>query len=69
MHYSILPIYTPPEQPAVYLELEYEGKHVLACQTESGYILERIYSTDPQDYINLLPGTRLEEALINKIVQ
>lgn len=70
-YYSILPIYTPPERAAEYVELQYNGHHVLACATENGYVLERIYSTDPSDFAkaDLTPGIILENNLINKIIQ
>ena len=71
IHYAILPIYEPEEVPPIYEELIYMGHHILACKTEYGYLVERIYSTDPQDFLNeaLMPGMILENSLINKIVQ
>ncbi len=69
MYYSILPITQPDPQTLQYVEMEYNGIQVLACQTEEGYVLERIYSSDPKDFINLMPGDYLEEHLINKKIQ
>ncbi|MBP3886299.1 MAG: hypothetical protein J6F30_01400 [Cellulosilyticum sp.] len=65
MMYSIAPIYGL-ETPVEYVQVEYEGFEVLACKTETGYILERVYSTNPQDFLreNLQPGKLLENALI-----
>lgn len=65
MMYSIAPIYGLDE-PLEYVELNYNGIDILACKTPEGYVLERIYSTDPKDFfnINLQPGTLLENALI-----
>ena len=65
MMYSVAPIYGLDE-PVEYVEVNYNGMEVLACKTPEGYVLERIYSTDPKDYLNqqLQPGTLLENALI-----
>lgn len=65
MMYSIAPVYGL-ETPVEYVALTYEGLEVLACKTPDGYVLERIYSTDPKDYMksHLQPGTLLENALI-----
>lgn len=65
MMYSVAPIYGL-ELPVEYVQVEYEGFEVLACKTEVGYILERIYSTNPQDFMraDLQPGKLLENALI-----
>jgi hypothetical protein len=51
-----------------YEEVSYKGYTVLACVTEEGHILERIYSTDPSDFLNpeLQPGMLLENSLIKK---
>ncbi len=64
MHYSILPVYEPPEnekQP-IYTELSYKGVNLLVCETEGGQVVERIYSTNPQDFLNpiISPGVVLE---------
>ena len=63
--YSVAPIYGLDE-PIEYVELNYNGMDVLACKTSDGYVLERIYSTDPKDFLNenLQPGTLLENTLI-----
>lgn len=65
MMYSVAPIYGLDEI-VEYQEIEYNGYHVLACKTPAGYILERIYSTNPQDFLkeDLRPGKILENALI-----
>nr|WP_302596357.1 YlzJ-like family protein [uncultured Cellulosilyticum sp.] len=65
MMYSVAPIYGLDE-PIEYVELNYNGMDVLACKTSDGYVLERIYSTDPKDFLNenLQPGTLLENTLI-----
>lgn len=65
MMYSVAPVYGL-EESIEYVELEYEGLTVLACKTSAGYILERIYSTDPKDYLSdtFMPGKLLENSLI-----
>ena len=65
MMYSVAPIYGLDEI-IEYQEIEYNGYHVLACKTPEGYILERVYSTNPQDFLreDLCPGKILENALI-----
>ncbi len=65
MFYSVAPIYGMEEE-LVYEEVEYDGHHVLACKTEVGYVLERVYSTNPQDFLSkdMYPGKILENALI-----
>lgn len=65
MMYSVAPIYGL-EEKVEYEELEYNGYHVLASKREGVYTLERIYSTNPQDFLNeaLCPGKILENALI-----
>ena len=67
MMYSIAPIYGL-EMPAEYVQVEYEGLEVLACKTEEGYRLERIFSTNPGDFlrVDLQPGNLLENALIKQ---
>jgi hypothetical protein len=67
MYYGILP---PDENfQGGYEEINYLGYTVLAVKEETGYILERLYSTNPQDFLNkaLLPGTLLSNSLITKI--
>ncbi|MEG0014498.1 MAG: YlzJ-like family protein [Cellulosilyticaceae bacterium] len=70
IQYSILPVYTPEEEVA-YNQIEYNGYNVLACKTEQGYVLERIYSTNPSDFLksDMQPGAILENRLINRIIQ
>ncbi|MDF2877110.1 MAG: hypothetical protein K0S30_206 [Clostridia bacterium] len=70
MYYSVAPIYGLDE-PLDYVELDYNGSSVLACKTGEGYILERIYSTDPKDYLreDLKPGKLLENNLIKQIIK
>ena len=67
MMYSIAPIYGL-ESPSEYVQLEYQGLEVLACKTEEGYRLERIFSTNPDDFLktDLQPGKLLENALIKQ---
>lgn len=71
MHYSILPIFVPEEQEPLYEAIDYKGYQVLACKTETGYVLERVYSTNPKDFLNpeLTPGSVLENSFVNKIIQ
>ena len=47
------------------------GYEVVACKTEEGFILDRIFSTNPGDFLvdSLQPGTLLQNSLINKIIQ
>lgn len=70
MMYSIAPVYGL-ELPVEYEQIEYNGFEVLACKTPQGYILERLYSTDPQDFLreDLQPGKLLENALIKQASQ
>lgn len=70
IQYSVLPIYTE-EQEVAYEQIEYNGYSVLACKTPQGYILERIYSTNPADFLDttMQPGSLLENRLINRIIQ
>lgn len=70
MMYSIAPVYGL-ELPVEYVQVEYNGFEVLACKTEGGYILERVYSTNPQDFLraDLQPGKLLENALIKQSCQ
>lgn len=65
MMYSIAPIYGL-DTPVEYEQIEYNGFEVLALKTPEGYLLERLYSTNPNDYLNplLQPGNLLEKALI-----
>lgn len=68
IQYSILPVYYQ-EEASPYVEVEYAGHHVLAYQAEYGYILERVFSTDPKDFSDpqLTPGILLENSLIKKV--
>lgn len=68
VHYAIMPVYVPKEEPPIYEEVNYMGYDVLAYQSEAGYILERIYSTNPTDFLvpSLQPGTLLQNSLIKK---
>lgn len=70
MMYSIAPIYGL-DLPVEYEQIEYNGIEVLACKTAEGYILERIYSTNPQDFLrgDMQPGKLLENALIKQACQ
>lgn len=65
MMYSVGTIYGLDEV-IEYVELEYNGYQVLACKVPDGYRLERIYSTNPKDFLktDLQPGKILENALI-----
>lgn len=68
--YSIAPIYGL-DLPVEYEQIEYNGFEVLACKTPEGYVLERLYSTNPQDFLrsDLQPGKLLENALIKQASQ
>lgn len=67
MMYSVAPIYGL-DLPVEYVEVEYQGFEVLACKTEVGYVLERIFSTNPIDFLraDMQPGKLLENALIKQ---
>lgn len=69
-YYSVASIYGL-EQPIEYVELDYNGYNVLACKTDEGYVLERIYSTNPKHYLreDLKPGKLLENNLIKQIIR
>lgn len=68
VYYTILPVDSLQEGMPVYEQINYRGYEILACQTEQGYILERLYSTNPTDFLvpSLQPGTLLENSLIKK---
>lgn len=70
MMYSIAPIYGL-ESPIEYVQAEYQGIEVLAVKTPDGYMLERLFSTDPRDYLrtDLQPGKILENVLIKQVYQ
>lgn len=65
MMYSVAPVYGL-DDIVEYVEINYNGYDVLACKTSQGYKLERVYSTNPRDFLNenLQPGKILENALI-----
>ncbi|MGL5677756.1 MAG: YlzJ-like family protein [Cellulosilyticaceae bacterium] len=71
IHYAIIPVYESEEAAPIYEEVAYKGYELLACKTEWGYIVERIYSTNPVDFINpeITPGAVLENSFINKKIQ
>lgn len=68
MMYSVAPI-VGLELPVEYAQLEYGGIEVLAYKSDLGYILERVYSTNPNDFLrpDLQPGTLLENSLIKLV--
>lgn len=68
MMYSVAPI-IGLDSPVEYVQLEYAGMEVLAYKSELGYVLERIYSTNPMDYLrpDLQPGRLLDNSLIKLI--
>lgn len=70
MMYSVIPIYGL-DLPVEYEQIEYNGFEILACKTPEGYVLERLYSTKPQDFLraDLQPGKLLENALIKQPCQ
>lgn len=70
MIYSIAPIYGL-DHLVEYEQIEYNGFEVLACKTPEGYVLERLYSTNPHDFLraDLQPGKLLENALIKQASQ
>ncbi|MEF9960940.1 MAG: YlzJ-like family protein [Niameybacter sp.] len=71
IHYAVQPVYMPPEANYDYHIVDYMGYEVVACHTEEGFILDRIFSSNPQDFLidSLQPGTLLQNSLINKIIQ
>lgn len=70
MFYSVLPIYGL-DAPIEYVQMDYDGIEVLAYKTPEGYQLERIFSTNPKDYLreDLAPGKLLQNALIKHVYQ
>ncbi len=70
MHYSILPINIEEAEPK-YVEMEYKGVNIVAVMTENGYQIERLNSADYTNFMDesLMPGTTLENSLINRIIQ
>lgn len=68
MYYSILSIDENFDKDIQYEEMMYKDKHILIKNIDGIQILERLYSTDPYDYLNpeFQPGTILQNPLINK---
>jgi len=68
MHYSILPIDYGADLEIQYEEIMYKNQLVLAKTVDNIQTIERIYSTNPKDYLipELQPGTILENPLINR---
>lgn len=68
MMYSVAPI-VGLDVPVEYAQIDYGGIEVLAYKSEVGYVLERVYSTDPKDFLrpDLQPGTLLENSLIKLV--
>lgn len=66
MYYSILPI-DETDHDVEYQEIIYQGQLVLTKTVDKIQTIERIYSTNPQVFLNpsLQPGTILENPLIN----
>jgi len=71
MMYSIAPIYGLESEPVEYVQVEYQGYDVLAYKTSDGYVLERLFSTNPSDFLraDLQPGKLLENVLIKQVYQ
>ena len=69
-YYAIAPIYGL-EQPVEYVEIDSEGYQLLACKTEAGYVVERLYSTNPKDYLkaDIYPGKLLQNNLIKQFIK
>ncbi len=67
MHYSILPIDYSEESEIKYEEITYKNQLILTKIVGDTQIIERLYSTNPGDYLNpeLQPGTILQNPLIN----
>lgn len=67
MHYSILPIDESMDFDISYQEITYKNQLMLIKTIDGVKIVERLYSTNPLDYLNpeLQPGTILENPLIN----
>ncbi len=70
MYYSVLEVCEYGEIPE-YVEIEYKGFHVLAAKTQYGYYLERLFSTNPKDFLSseLIPGSLLQNHLIKELNQ
>lgn len=69
MMYSIAPIYGL-DQTVEYEQVEYNGFEVLACKTPEGYVLERLYSTNPKIFLEQIcnQANYLKMPLSNKLV-
>lgn len=69
MMYSVAPVVGLENGPVEYTQLEYTGVEVLAYKSDVGYVLERVYSTNPQDFLrpDLQPGMLLENSLIKLV--
>ena len=67
MHYSILPVDMNMDLDVIYEEITYKDQLVLVKIIDGVQILERLYSTNPLDFLNpeLQPGTILQNPLIN----
>ena len=67
MHYSILPIDYSEDINARYEEIMYKDQLILTKIVDHVQTIERLYSTNPSDYLNpkLQPGTILQNPLIN----
>lgn len=67
MYYSILAIDENMDLDITYEEITYKNQLMLTKTIDGVRIIERLYSTNPADYLNpeLQPGTILENPLIN----
>lgn len=67
MYYSILPFDEDSSLNVEYKEVMYKNQLVLVKNINGIQMLERLYSTNPKDYLNpdFQPGTILENPLIN----
>lgn len=67
MFYSILPIDQGIDSEVKYEEITYKGQLILTKTVGDVQTIERLYSTNPLDYLNsqLQPGTIVTNPLIN----
>ncbi|NLI89829.1 MAG: hypothetical protein GX366_05420 [Epulopiscium sp.] len=67
MFYSILPIDDKQNQQIEYQEVIYKNQLLLTRTINGTQTIERLYSTNPEDFLNpdFQPGTILENPLIN----
>lgn len=67
MHYSILAVDQNMDLDVTYEEITYKNQLVLVKTIDGMQVLERLYSTNPMDFLNpeLQPGTILQNPLIN----